>query len=153
MPRPKVNSWLGWRIFTVNKRWRLVSNSDEPFRRHRSSLAEGEHTIVFASSISFHFAIPVHVWRSSPSNLYLPSFLCSVAVTMTELQSIVWRPPSCRLRFRPSLPLLVAGEDLHEFPFIFSLSFAPRPSHRPPPPPVTRTLGAPVRLLFVPGQR
>jgi hypothetical protein len=36
--------------------------------------------------------------------------------------------PSCRLRVRPSPPLPSAGEDLHEFPFIFSLSFAPRPS-------------------------
>jgi hypothetical protein len=51
---------------------RLLRNSGEPFHRHRSSLAEGEHTIVFVSSFPFRFAVPVRVWRSFPSN---PSFL------------------------------------------------------------------------------
>jgi hypothetical protein len=82
-----------------------------------SFLAEGEHTIALASSISFRFSIHVHVWRSSPSNLYLPSFLCSVVVTMTEVQSAVCRPPSlpppiaaisatpCRRWGSPRIPL------------------------------------------------
>jgi hypothetical protein len=33
----------------------LLSNSDELFRRRRSSLAEGEHTIAFVSSFPFPF--------------------------------------------------------------------------------------------------
>jgi hypothetical protein len=51
---------------------RLLRNSGELFRRHCSSLAEGEHTIAFVSSFPFHFAFTMRVWRSFPSN---PSFL------------------------------------------------------------------------------
>jgi hypothetical protein len=51
---------------------RLLRNSDELFHRRRSSLAEAEHTIAFASSFPFHFVVPVRVWMSFPSN---PCFL------------------------------------------------------------------------------
>jgi hypothetical protein len=54
---------------------RLRRNSGELFRRRRSSLAEGEHTIAFVSSIPFRFVVPVYVWRLSPSNLHPSSSL------------------------------------------------------------------------------
>jgi hypothetical protein len=86
----------------------LLRNSGELFRRRRSSLVEGEHIIAFVSSFRFRFAIPVHVWRSSPSNLYLSSSLCSVAVKRGAVQlccchpSAVAAPDSGHLRY--SLP-------------------------------------------------
>jgi hypothetical protein len=47
---------------------RLLRNSGELFCCRRSSLAEGEHTIAFVSSIPFHFAIQSTVSWSFPSN-------------------------------------------------------------------------------------
>jgi hypothetical protein len=55
---------------------RLLSNSGKLFRHRRSSLAEGEHTIVFVSSIPFHFAIQSTVSWSFPSNPICLLFLC-----------------------------------------------------------------------------
>jgi hypothetical protein len=59
-----------WRV--LPRRQRLLSLSCESFCHQRSSLAEGEHTIAFALSIPFRFAVPVRVWRSSPSNPCFP---------------------------------------------------------------------------------
>jgi hypothetical protein len=52
---------------------RLLRNSGELFRRRRSSLAEGEHTIAFVSSIPFHFSIQSTISWSSPSNPLRPA--------------------------------------------------------------------------------
>jgi hypothetical protein len=73
---------------------RVLRNSGEFFHRRRSSLAEGEHIIAFVSSFPFCFAVPVHVLRSSPSNLHLPSSLCYVAVTMASSVRAPCRPQS-----------------------------------------------------------
>jgi hypothetical protein len=74
----------------------IFPNSGEPFRLHRSSLAEGEHTITFTSSISFRFVVPVHILRSSPSNPYLSSSLC-----MFYLQS-PWPTRSVKVPAQPT---------------------------------------------------
>jgi hypothetical protein len=86
---------------------RLLSNSGELFRRHRSSLAEGEHTIAFVSSISFRFAFQSTVFGRS----YLIRFVFSFSVCS------VWaeRPPSanhrpCRPWIRPPSCIPAAGE-------------------------------------------
>jgi hypothetical protein len=97
-------------------------HSGELFRCHRSSLAEGEHTIAFVSSFPFRLVVPVHVWRSSPSNLYLPSLLCSVAVTMTELQSAC-AAAAGEIRLPPSSPRV--SEHLPAICSLSSLRFAP----------------------------
>jgi hypothetical protein len=55
---------------------RLLRNSGELFRRRRSSLAEGEHTIAFVSSIPFRFAVQSTVSWSFPSNPLCLLFLC-----------------------------------------------------------------------------
>jgi hypothetical protein len=61
------------------RRW-LLSNSDEPFRRHRSSLVEGEHTIAFVSLFPFCFSVQSTVSWSSSSNPCYPLCLCTAAL-------------------------------------------------------------------------
>jgi hypothetical protein len=85
---------------------RLLRNSGELFSRRRSSLAEGEHTITFVSSIPFRFAVQSTVSWSFPSNPLCLLFLCMYCSSR--------RPAVCR---PPSLPPLIP-------------SVSTRPQHR-----------------------
>jgi hypothetical protein len=101
----------------------IFPNSGELFRRHCSSLAEGEHTIAFVSSFPFRFAVPVHVWMSSP----LP-----LSVQETE-PAAAWASSPAALPRDPAPPFASnRGEHLPERPIPSSLCSTPRPNGRSP---------------------
>jgi hypothetical protein len=127
---------------------RLLSNSGGLFHRRRSSLAEGEHTITFVSSIPFRFAIQSTVSLSFPSN---PLCLPSLSVPL-EPASMAEPPPPADSRLLRHPPPLVS-------PPLQS----PRPSHSfsclsralshwsPDDKDGQELLHAPVRRPFLPG--
>jgi hypothetical protein len=77
----------------------LLSNSGELFRRRRSSLAKGEHTIAFVSSFPFRFAVELY------------AVMCSV----TRIRRCLRHLPQLRraplqLRRALSSPLFIFGQ-------------------------------------------
>jgi hypothetical protein len=66
----------------------LLSNSGELFHRRRSSLAKGEHTIAFVSSIPFRFAI-----QSTVSWLFSSNPLCLLSVSVPLEPASMAEPP------------------------------------------------------------
>jgi hypothetical protein len=81
----------------------LLSNSGELFPRRLSSLAEGEHTIAFVSSIPFCFDIQSTVSWSFPSNPLCLLFLCLHHWSRPPCRS---PPPADSRLLQPSLPLV-----------------------------------------------
>jgi hypothetical protein len=115
--------------------------------------------------VSFPFCRSLHVLRSSPSNFYIPSSLCSVAVTMASSVRAPCRPQSPTARqshhgqqMRDAEPR--PGNPTRWPPDLRSAAASWRPTSRPvPPPPVDSTTSArpyrwwahirdPLNLLF-----
>jgi hypothetical protein len=98
---------------------------------------------------------PVAAWRSTMPSRTLCASLCrrrpneSSPPMKLELPAAVpAASDSSRFPFASN-----AGEHSYELPSTSSFRSEPHPSPRPPPPSATRTPGAPVRLLSVPGWR
>jgi hypothetical protein len=77
----------------------IFPNSGELFRRRRSSLAEGEHTIAFVSSIPFRFVVQSTVSWLFPSNPLCLLFLC--------LNCSSRRPPSAAAGRDPAVSIVL----------------------------------------------
>jgi hypothetical protein len=114
---------------------RLLRNSGELFRRRRSSLAEGEHTIAFVSSIPFRFAVQSTVSWSFPSNPLCLLFLCLYPSSRTL-------PSAAAVLDSAASFVPAAGEHSYEIPSTSSLRSEPQSDPSPPSSSATRALGA-----------
>jgi hypothetical protein len=86
----------------------IFPNSVELFRRHHSSLAEGEHTIAFVSSILFRFAVQSTVSWSFPSYslcLFFVRLYCSNRRPPAGIRPPPWSPPPVSTPTRSPRPL------------------------------------------------
>ncbi|MFS9531847.1 hypothetical protein Q6247_27320, partial [Klebsiella pneumoniae] len=77
----------------------VFPNSGELFGRHCSSPTESEHTILFVSSISFHFAVHARDRASFPgfpsSSLFLLFLATGTVTVLLFLLFLFVRTPLC----------------------------------------------------------